>query len=360
VRACWRASLGWVVAGYNRAGTPDPEAAGAEAKKLLSQVGLAVDPAVEKATRRADASLTFGSLLDGYLKLQQGRLRPSTYRETERYLRTVWVPLHGLPISKITRGAIAARLAALEGSAPVAASRARAALSAFFSWAMRRGHADANPVINSYRPERVATRDRVLTDGELVEIWRGCRDDDFGRIVKLLILTGQRREEVGAMAWQELDIAKAQWSLDGARTKNKLPHLVPLSEAALSVLSGVEVRVGRDLLLGDGDGPFSGWSRAKANLDGRLQKAREEAAPDLKPMPLWRLHDLRRTTATRLADLGVQPHVVEAVLNHISGARAGVAGIYNRAAYTKEKTAALALLGEHVTHLVQARRAPSL
>lgn len=138
--------------------------------------------------------------------------------------------------------------------------------------------------------------------------------------------------------------------------KNRLPHVVPLSEAALNVLNCVELRAGRDLLFGEGDGPFSGWSRAKANLDRRIQKAREEAEPDLKPMPPWRLHDLRRTTATRLANLGVQPHVVEAVLNHVSGAKAGVAGIYNRAAYTKEKTAALALLGEHITHLVRAGR----
>jgi integrase len=115
--------------------------------------------------------------------------------------------------------------------------------------------------------------------------------------------------------------------LPAARTKNRLEHDVPLSPAATVILTGTPRRAGRDLVFGEGVGGFSGWSLAKAALDKRL------------PIKPWRLHDLRRTAATRMGDLGVLPHVIEAVLNHISGHKAGVAGIYNRATYAAEKRA---------------------
>ena len=196
------------------------------------------------------------------------------------------------------------------------------------------------------RTEEIS-RDRVLTNSELPAIWREAGVGDYAAIVRLLILTGQRREEAGGMLWSEIDTAGAVWHIGAGRTKNGLAHDVPLSAAALAVLSGLERHVGRDLIFGAGDGPYQGWSRAKAALDARI------AAALGRPPPPWRLHDIRRTVATRLADLGVLPHVIEAVLNHVSGHKAGVAGVYNRASYAAEKRAALTLWSDHVAALVE-------
>jgi integrase len=214
---------------------------------------------------------------------------------------------------------------------PHAADRARVVLSAFFAWAIREGATDANPVVNTNTATVPTRRERVLKDAELAAVWKVCRDDDFGRIVKLLILTGQRLNEVAGMQWSELDRAGALWTIPAARMKNKRPHEVPLSKAAMEILAEAPERAGRDLVFGDGDGAFSGFSKAKASLDKRVG----DAASD------WRLHDLRRTAATGMASLGTLPHVIEAVLSHVSGFRASVAGTYNRAEYRPEKREAL-------------------
>jgi integrase len=202
---------------------------------------------------------------------------------------------------------------------------------------MGEGLAETNPVIGTNKAAEEVSRDHTLSPAELKAIWSHCRDDDYGRIVRLLILTAQRREEVAAMAWDELDLAGALWAIPKARTKNGLPHDIPLSRPALEIVEAVPHRDGRALVFGEGEGGFQGWSNAKTALDERIKES------GLKVRP-WRLHDLRRTAATMMADkLGVQPHVIEAILNHISGHKAGVAGIYNRATYAKEKREALDL-----------------
>ncbi len=147
------------------------------------------------------------------------------------------------------------------------------------------------------------------------------------------------------MTWAEVDLDGATWRIGGERTKNSRPHEVPLAQPASQVLGVRSRRDGRALVFGS-RGPFSGWSKAKAALDARISAAR--AGEVLLP---WRLHDIRRTVATRLADLGVLPHVVEAILNHASGHKAGVAGVYNRSAYAAEKQSALDLWARHVMGL---------
>jgi integrase len=175
-----------------------------------------------------------------------------------------------------------------------------------------------------------------------------------------LILTGQRREEISALSWSEIDLGKAVISLPGNRTKNYRPHEVPLSDQALAILNAAPRRDSRDLIFGAGDGAFSGYSGSKAALDKRIFAARVAAAgsPEkVQPMSDWRLHDLRRTCATRMADIGIQPHVIEAVLNHVSGHRGGIAGVYNRSLYVAEKRDALVRWGNHVEALVEKRQA---
>ena len=234
----------------------------------------------------------------------------------------------------------------------VAADRARTALGGFYSWAIQRGYAENSPTL-SVRPRAEAVaRDRVLSETELVEVWQACGDDDYGRILRLLILTGQRRQEIGDLAWPEIDLQKRQIELPPERVKNGRPHVVPLSKQAIAVLKDAEEREGRELVFGRGGGGFSGWSRAKAELDARIAKRRGSAGI-AKPIPAWVLHDLRRSFVTHLNENKIAPpHVVEAIVNHISGHLAGVAGTYNKALYLDERRAALTEWGRHMASLV--------
>ncbi len=328
--------------------TLDPDKARQRAKSALSKAHLGTDPQVEKAEARAQAAITFSSVVDRYLRRYANRLKANTFRDTERYLKQHWGMLARLPIQKVTRADVAAALAKIaEESGGVAANRARTALGSLYAWAIAEGLADASPVVGTRKAVDEVARDRVLTDAELKLVWEHAGEGDFGDIIRLLILTGQRREEVAAMTWAELDLDGATWRIGGERTKNSRPHDVPLAQPALQVLGVRPRRDGRALVFGS-RGPFSGWSKAKAALDARISAARSGEV--LLP---WRLHDIRRTVATRLADLGVLPHVVEAILNHASGHKAGVAGIYNRSAYAADKRSALDLWARHVTGLME-------
>lgn len=317
-----------------------------QAKIALSKVQLGHDPQLEKGEMRTQAVITLAAIAERYLEERAAnRLKPKTLAEVTRSLRDHWKPLHRLPLAKVARVNVAGELGRIAREhGPIAANRSRAYLSTLYSWAIGEGLADANPVVGTNKSAEETSRDRVLDDGELRLVWSCAGDGDYGTIVRLLLLTGQRREEVAAMRWSELNLDKRLWRLGGERTKNALAHDVPLPDAAIDLLATHGRRTGRDLMFGEGVGPFQGWSNAKSALDKRLQAA-GMAAP-------WRLHDLRRTAATRMADLGVQPHVVEAVLNHVSGHKSGVAGIYNRAAYAVEKSAALTLWASHVMALV--------
>ena len=331
----------------------EPDLARARAKEVLAKAQLGNDPQAEKAEARAKAALTMGPIVDTYLSRYAADVGRKQHADVTRYLNHSWRALHALPLDRIDRKTMAARLAAISAeTGPVAANRARNALSTFFAWAMREGIADQNPVIGSNRAAIEVSRDHVLSDAELIMVWNACRDDDYGRAVRLLMLTGQRREEVGAMRWSEIDHDKALWSLPGSRTKNGRAHEIPLSAAALALISATPRRPDRDLVFGTA-GPFSGWSKSKRSLDERIAAACTEAG---RPqVASWRHHDLRRTAATRMAELGVQPHVIEAALNHASGQVSKVAAIYNRASYRNEKRQALDLWSAHVQALVAGR-----
>ena len=315
------------------------------AKTALSKTHLGHDPQSEKAAARAPKprEMSLGDVVERYLPYAERRLKASTYSGIVLHLRKHWQPLHVHELQNLERRHIAAELSRIAANSGLyGANRSRAALSALFAWAIGEGLADANPVIGTNKATEEVSRDRVLAPEELSLVWRLAGDGDYGAILRLLVLTGQRREEVGGMLWSEIHLKDAMWRIGAERTKNGLPHEVPLSAPAVTILSALNRREGRDRVFGARDGAFQGWSNAKTALDARM------SATLGHPREAWRLHDIRRTVATRLADLGVLPHVVEAVLNHISGHKAGVAGIYNRASYATEKDAALTRWGDHV------------
>ena len=338
-------------------GTPetvDADEARRRAKEALAKVSLGGDPQSDKHTARASAAMTLGAIVPNYLAHAARRQSANYHADVKRYLEVHWAPLAEMPLAKIDRARISKHLGELsKGRGAHSADRARAALSSLFGWAIGEGLAHANPTADTNRPVQPEARDRVLSDAELALVWLEAGPGDFGVILRLLILTACRREEVAAMAWGELQ--GATWSIPGERTKNGLPLDLPLPPLALKVLSGVHAREGRDLVFGSRTGPFSGWSKSKAELDVRMLVALKVDRGSKAKLEPWRLHDLRRTAATRMGDLGVQPHVVEAVLNHMSGLKAGVAGIYNRAAYRDQKQAALALWADHVSSLIEGR-----
>lgn len=324
------------------------------ARARKGEVVKGADPLDAREAQRT--ALTLERTVERYVAERVPEQKARTQLETRRALEKQWEPLHPLALGGITRGQVAARLSEIaQTSGPVAANRARAQLSALYRWAISEGMAEANPVAGTNKREE-KPRERVLGNDELRAIWQACSDDDHGRIVRLLLLTGQRREEIAAMAWSELSLERVLWTMPGARTKNGRPHEVPLSDATAAILGAVQKRPGRDLLFGEGEGPFSGWSHCKARLDERIAAARGKAAGRNKPVKEdhptpWVLHDLRRTAVTGMAELGVPPHVIEAIVNHVSGHKAGVAGVYNRATYAAEKRQALQRWADHVTAL---------
>ncbi len=234
------------------------------------------------------------------------------------------------------------------------AGRTAAYGRAAFAWAVKRGAVRANPFAALPIDKSITKRERVLSDAEIAEIRRAAGDAaaPYGAIIRLLILTGQRRGEVAGMAWGEISEDLATWTLPGERTKNGAAHTVPLSAAARDLLRAVPPEHANERRASDGlvlpgvvGTPFAGWSKAKRALDKAIINARAKAAlaAGTNPAPLvsWSAHDLRRTIATGLRRLGVRLEVTEAVLNHISGSRGGIAGVYQRHDWAAEKRAAL-------------------
>jgi integrase len=274
--------------------------------------------------------------MDRYLARPQGKRRNSTIYEITRHLRKNLAPLHSLHLRKLDRRRVAEELARLTSECgPVQANRTRASLSRFLNWAIGEGFLDVNVALQTNKNEEVK-RERVLNDKELRQVWAALPNGDYGDILKLLILTGARREEIAQLRWREIDLDAKVINLPGSRTKNHLPHIIPLSRPALAILKNREQN-GREFVFGIGAKGFAGWSKSKERLDAEVL---------LDP---WVVHDLRRGTASGLAKLGVLPHVIEMVLNHVSGFKAGVAGVYNLEKYEPEKRAALDLWGKHVT-----------
>jgi integrase len=239
---------------------------------------------------------------------------------------------------------------------------------AAFAWAVKRGAVSVNPFAALPITKSVAKRERALSDPEIAEIWRASGDAaaPYGTIVRLLILTGQRRGEVAGMAWGEISGDLSIWTLPGERTKNGAVHTVPLNRAARDLLRAAlpEDANGRPangslVLPGAVGAPFAGWSKAKRVLDKAIMDIRSKAAAKAgtraTPLVPWSIHDLRRTVATGLQRLGVRLEVTEAVLNHISGSRGGIAGVYQRHDWATEKRAAFDAWAGHILSIVERR-----
>jgi integrase len=311
-------------------------AARKKAEKARGELAGDKDPAAEKRQARLDAkekaeAQTLESLIEDWEKLHLKNRRPNYRTAATSTLKRVFAKHLKRAAETLDHAAVTRTLDELakNGRDQMAAMAARYG-SAMYGWAMKRRTLAVNP-FGALPVAPIVKRERVLSDDELRAIWKAAEDkESFNSIVRMLILTGQRRDEVAGMCWGELSDDLSTWTIPGSRAKKGNANVVPLSPSAQEILRAAKRIAGTALVFpGRGRKQVSGWSKLKVVLD------KDSGAAD------WRLHDLRRTVATNLERLGVALPVTEAVLNHVSGSKAGLVGIYQRHEYAKEKRAAL-------------------
>jgi integrase len=366
---------------YRAAGTPKKFTIGSypaiglagarkRAQKALAEVVDGVDPSARKKAARevqkaANSTVDrVETVVDAYVKdYLAKKAKPSWAKEAERLLRVEVIPKFGNKrLGDLTDDDIHKLLKEIAERAPITANRTFAVFRKLCHWTMSRDGGrliKTSPCDGVEMPTAERARERVLDDAEIKLAWQAFESLGwpFGPIGKLLLLTGARRDEVASMEWRELDLEAGVWRIPKERTKNKRAHEVPLSATAVDILKGlprVEPKRGKDgkvrpalVFSTTGATAVSGFSRAKDAIDAaimvRLQeeaKARGDNPEEIKA-PDWVIHDLRRTVATNLQKLGVRLEVTEAVLNHVSGSRAGIVGIYQRHEWAAEKRQAL-------------------
>ena len=255
----------------------------------------------------------------------------------------------GKRLSQITRTDIRAMLddIAIGRKKPIQANRVFAQLRKLCAWAVSNDIIERSPCDGVAAPSPETRRNRFLSDAEIKLAWKAFRAIGwpFGDIAKLLLLTGARRDEIAEGRWSEVDLAAKTWTLPVARTKNKREHIIPLSDSAMRIVEALP-RIGdkRDgfIFTTTYRSAVSGFSRAKLAIDKATGAFAEQ----------WTFHDLRRTVATNLQKLGVKLEVTEAVLNHVSGSRAGIVGVYQRHNYADEKRAALAAWDDRLAQII--------
>jgi integrase len=312
------------------------------ARQILSDIELKADPlaALPQPRRRSPAALTVNAL---WPQFKAGKAHLRSLGEIERVFKRHILPVFGdRAADQITRSEITRLIDEIARTAPVMARITLGYLSSFYSWAMPRlDHLQANPCRDAGRPPAPKARDRVLGEEEIGALWHVLEGEGkpFGPAIKLLLLTGQRRNEVFDADRAEFDLAGKLWTIPGKRAKNGATHLVPLTPAALAIVKELLKDKRSEKLL-----PARGnWDMSPSGFSKAMRRIRDSLEEQLgHPVPHWTLHDLRRTLATGLQRLGVRLEVTEAVLNHLSGSRSGIVGVYQRHNYFHEKRAALA------------------
>ena len=363
------------------------------AAAVMGDVAKGVNPAIERKeaaaaerARRVRNRLTLRVLIEDWNRLHLAHRRPSYAAEAVRALHYAFADHLDDAAEDFDRAAIIRALDALTrrrkrkdsdgaGKRKGAAMTGRTAAygRAAYAWAVKRGAVRANPFAALPIDKSIAKRERVLSDAELAEIWHAVSGapSPYGTIIRLLILTGQRRGEVAGIIWSEISEDLTTWTLPGGRAKNGVENRIPLSAPSRDLLRALlpddaseakrvlrERRANGGLVLpGAVATPFTGWAKAKRALDKAIVSARAKTAAvgDERPAPLvpFSIHDLRRTVATGLQRLGVRLEVTEAVLNHVSGSRGGIAGVYQRHDWAAEKRAALDAWAAHVLTAAQ-------
>jgi integrase len=328
-----------------------PEAA--EARRRAA----AIREAAREAQAEQPAAITVAEAVVKYLATVDRDAALKTRQEWHRIFAHDVLPAWGArPLAEISKADILLLLhdkaakreiprKGMTHGAGVQSNRVLARLHTFFAWAVANDLLTADPSKGVRAVVKEKSRDRVLTDDEIVRLWAGCdrltRAPYYGALIKLLLLTAARRSEVAAMGWSEINLVERTWTVPAARSKNGKPHILHLGDLAFEVLATVPRVEGRDYLFSIGQNPVSDFVRPKAKLDKAV------GTDD------WQIHDLRRTATTGLARIGVAPHIADKLLNHQGGTIKGVAAVYNRFQYLDERAGALQAWGRFVEGLVR-------
>ncbi|MFA7413679.1 MAG: integrase arm-type DNA-binding domain-containing protein [Rhizobium sp.] len=350
----------------------------ADARKAAGDALRAVaegrDPALEKSLQKAeqaDESNLVKNVLARYdREYLQKHNRPNTIAAARSVFKNRLQPAWGSRlISSITRADVKAIRSQISAEGlPAAEIRTLAVMSKFFAWCSDKELVEVSPMIGVKPESKAKPRKRFLSDAEIRLFWLACKKVGwpFGPFGQLLLLTGQRREEVSAATWAEIDLKARVWRIPESRAKNGEAHEVPLSFPVVDLLDALPtIDGGNQYVLTTGKSYLQTYSRAKSSIDAamleiaRAEAEKREEDPELVSIAPWTFHDLRRTLSTGLHELGIAPHIVEAILNHVSGHRAGVAGTYNRATYAHEKGRALKIWADHVLHVAEGRALPN-
>lgn len=324
-----------------------PFTAREEAARLLRLVDQGIDPVENDKQRRREAvDLAFSKYADHFASSCRGKgWTLFVKRSLERHVKPV---LKDKPVPTIKRADVVAVLDRMPPEHRANRRNVFAVLRRLFRWAVSRGDIDRSPMEGMETPKAVKPRERWLSDEELARVWVQAPKTHrcFGPIVRLLIVTGQRREEISGLHWEELNRVEQELKLAGDRTKNGEPTTIPLNALAIAELDGFaggETWPKRGRVFPTASGAaFTAYHKGKTKLDRLVSDDGGE------PVAPWRLHDLRRTLATGFQRLGVRFEVTEAVLNHVGGSRSGVAGIYQRHDWKPEKREALAMWNDHL------------
>jgi integrase len=346
------------------------------ARDIRQRVAQGEDP---KATVVVPEIRTVGAIVTLFMqRYMRAKGRAERYiTETQRIFDKDVLPKLGeRDIKSIARGDVIDLLDGIvDDGRPVQANRVLAAIRKLLNWSLDRGYIDTSPVVRMSAPSTENDRERVLSPDELRLVWLGAEKlgYPYGPMTQLLILTLQRRNEVAEATWDEFgDVNDLLWRIPGERTKNGFPNDVPLSAAAADIIkqlpkwvAGKEAPAGNDILpflfVGERRKAVSGFANAKQRLDEKIMEIQRSEAVNrgddpevVKALPHWTFHDLRRTGDTLMAEgLGIAPHVIEAIINHVSGTIRGVARVYNRATFAKPKRLALDAWGGYVKGLME-------
>ena len=327
-----------------------PVTARKEAERLLIKVYQGIDPVqVEREAKRRKATLNFRAYCEKFTELYLKENWRGTWKKADYTLRNVVIPRWGdRSVEEISRADIVKVLDDYSDR-PARRKDIHSVLRKLFNWATDRQDIEVSPLAGMKAPKPVPARRRVLSDDDIVALWKASEQAGWpwGPCVRMLILTMQRRQEVAEMDWSEVDLDDRKWTLPAARAKNDEEHIIPLSDLAVQELQNLTPKSRGLIFTTTGGTPISGFFKAKKSLTEvmlaymKSKQIENGGDSDQVDIPNWRLHDIRRTGATNLQSLGVPVEVTESVLNHISGTRAGVAGIYNRYKYDAEKRTAL-------------------
>ncbi len=354
-------------------GVLTPDEARKLAKEELGRVARRVDVAQERKDERAKLKArTFRDLSESYFEAngrqeKTGDWKSRHWKETHAMLEKSVYPVLGTKVpDAITKPELAGLINKTKAHSHSVARRLHETLRPLFGWAFASGAIQSNPMTGLPCPKPVEARDRVLSDEEIKALWQAVTAEGwpFASVFKVLLLTGQRREEVAGMRWREVDLDAGTWTIAKERCKNGKAHTVDLSPEAARLFDPLgDVAAARLMRNGEGKEdfvfsttgrtPVSGFSKTKARIDARM---REILGDKFHP---WRTHDLRRTAASGMAALGFQPHVIERVLNHVSGAQGGLVGVYQRHEYREERKRAITAWGAHVLWIVSAEKPAS-